>query len=85
MTKIEEIARAIANAGGEYPDRIVGGKPLWVFHVSQARAAMEALREPSDKMKEAGGKMHTFGQQIYEHTAAACFNAMLDAALADSP
>jgi hypothetical protein len=78
MTKIEEIARAIANAGGEYPDRIVGGKPLWVFHVSQARAAVEALRVPNYAMVLAG---------TADTPSANCasFNAMLDVVLADSP
>jgi hypothetical protein len=52
---IERVARALANThynhvGGADADTLVNGKPNWVFCMQDARAAVEAMREPTEAM-----------------------------------
>lgn len=81
-TMVERVAAAIATSAG-------GGEPL-EYYLGEARAAIEALRNPSKVMTDAGR------QAVYEYTGLpdkrphicdavalswAAFNAMIDAAL----
>ena len=51
-----------------------------------ARAALQALREPTEEMVNAGAAMHVFGGAYVGETGAeAAFSAMIDAALQEKP
>lgn len=57
---IERVARAICRAGGKDPDETMielGGvrTPMWDAFVPIARAAIEAMREPTEAMVAAMG------------------------------
>ncbi len=49
---VERVARAIAAADGVFPDQLVDagsdyrGEPLWRLYQDQARAVIDALRNP---------------------------------------
>jgi len=77
MTPIERVARAIdptafGSFDGEPPVVRQRGKERQIMALKAARAAIEALREPSDAMLEA-----QFGQP----SPADCWRAMIDAAI----
>lgn len=44
---IERVARALAEAGGEDPNN------TWMFYENKSRAAIEAMREPTEAQLEA--------------------------------
>jgi hypothetical protein len=51
---IERVARAICAASGSPdPDEIWNGHPLWEEFSDDARAAIEAMREPTEPMMQA--------------------------------
>ncbi len=50
---IERVARAIATASGVAPDDDDGSPNWWMFR-GPARAAIEAMREPTEQMQRAG-------------------------------
>lgn len=51
MTMIERVARALCVERGQDPDYSPPDcTPNWLEHVSDARAAIEAMREPTDGM-----------------------------------
>lgn len=53
MSMVERVARAICWKNGMNPDLTLGGDGvnfLWHEYEGQARAAIEAMREPSGKM-----------------------------------
>ncbi|RYY67735.1 MAG: hypothetical protein EOO12_00315 [Chitinophagaceae bacterium] len=57
---VERVARALAkiryaHVGSDSEDRLVRGTPNWEFCVQDARAAIEAMREPTERMKYVGG------------------------------
>lgn len=72
MTKIEEVARAIAKA--HHSD-----DGDWIAWTGEARAAIEAMRQPTEEM--------TRPSDDYTDRAhnAAVFNKMISAALAEGP
>ncbi|MAZ17862.1 MAG: hypothetical protein CL535_16220 [Ahrensia sp.] len=78
MTMIERVARAIQGAEATHEN----GTP-WVEHV--ARAAIEAMREPTWKMLEDSGQVENYGDSYsdlhpdLDHKA--WWRAMIDAAL----
>ena len=81
MTKLEEVARAICEAIPFGVDQADAAKA--------ARAAIEALREPTEAMKEAGaygptsfsyGDDNSFSY-IGEDDARSCWQSMIDAIL----
>ena len=94
---IERVARALCKARLRDPDEeltiLTGPKggssqPRWMFHVSEARAAIEAMREPTSPMVEIGGirpheweKVETV-QDTYD-LARRKWREQIDAALAD--
>lgn len=64
---VEKVARAICKAMGENPDCVTErflpgscqtdeGEPHWKGYVEHARAALEAVREPTQEMLNARGK-----------------------------
>lgn len=78
-SKLEDVARAICRAGGENPDEVYGphsiaeGRPFWVDRMDEARAAIEAMKGPTEKMVLAG----VYGTD----DDAATYNQIIDAAL----
>jgi hypothetical protein len=79
MTPVEKVARAIAEAAS-------AGAERWREHEDEARAAIEAMREPSEGMIRIGTFIIS-NQSADDHrrTAAPAFEAMIDAALAEDP
>lgn len=83
MSVVERVARAIDVADGRDPDapaniRYPGGYPegvSWKKQIPRARAAIEAMREPTDEMELAG-----WGA-IPSADATDIWQAMIDAAL----
>jgi hypothetical protein len=72
---IERVARAIA-------ERRFGssGKYMWQDWTTEAEAAIEAMLEPTEEMVDAGRE----GGEVnidFDFNAAACWQAMIDAAL----
>lgn len=79
---IERVARAQCAVHGLDPDytfrSLEAGKEVvvqWHLHIKMAKAAIEAMREPTDRMRLAG----SFAQD----TPWSIYDAMIDAALAD--
>lgn len=51
MSKLEQVARAIAKASGDDPEGLTGSllnedERYWQQYIPQARAAVESLRDP---------------------------------------
>ena len=83
MSMIERVARAICWANGMDPDLTLGGDGknfLWREYVSQARAAIEAMREPTKAMTESGA--YGSGEDS-ENAALGAWGAMIAAALSE--
>lgn len=87
---VEKVARAICRADGVDPDAIGYGLgvqmpkdaeyPLWKAREAQARAAIEAMRTPTEAMRRAG----TAAMPVCfdeEAGAISCWQAMIDAIL----
>lgn len=70
---IERVARAIAK--GEYGENV---DDVWHTCIDDARAAIEAMREPTEAMLDAG-----YGAEPTGAALVAPWEAMIDAALAE--
>lgn len=81
MTKIEQVARAIAACQAEL------GPERWRYCVTEARAAIEAMRGPTPGMLKAAGTVPGYDWEdwtrdpVADHTE--WWNEMIDAALAE--
>lgn len=57
MSKVEEVARALCRQEGEDPDLPTPHHPtvkhLWEHYIPSARAAIEAMRKPTEKQLDA--------------------------------
>lgn len=77
---VERVARAIADAGGsdfdQLPSKHGPGFGLRNMYMNMARAAIEAMREPTQRMEDAA-----FSQTMTIPTRG--YTAMIDAALKD--
>jgi hypothetical protein len=99
---IERVARALCTADGCSPDAIVGivpevlsvpppdiAMPAWRNYVDKARAAIVAMREPTDDMLEAGAFYFTSNGDAgptldsERNLARSTYRAMLETALKD--
>jgi hypothetical protein len=49
---LERAARALCSLAGNPENATMNGKPLWMDYLPEARAVIEAIREPSDGMVE---------------------------------
>lgn len=100
MSKIEEVARALCVQMGEDPDQKTKYHPkrnfVWEHYISAARAAIEAMREPTNAMLMAMWHVHhpwgvnapspadrpgQWALMVKETKAG--LNAMIDAALSE--
>jgi hypothetical protein len=52
-TMLERVARALCRLDGHPENATMDGKPLWQDYLPEARAAIEAMREPDEVMVEA--------------------------------
>jgi hypothetical protein len=92
---IERVARAMAKADGLDPDYCVMGEGgistagvsfsrcymvRWQNYAAKARAAIEAMREPTEAMEHAGFEAYLDAEA--PHEAGPVYQAMIDAALA---
>jgi hypothetical protein len=68
VTMIEKVARAICKTHGAFdPDALTDGVAAWKYYVSEARSAIAAMREPTDKIiREAGQSQHEAYQAIID-------------------
>lgn len=85
---VDRVARAICWKNGMNPDLTLGGDGvnfLWHEYVAQAEAAIEAMREPSEKMVSVGVehrlKISIFGAGGWKNDTRDLFKEMIDAAL----
>lgn len=81
MTKLEEVARAICVARDRPPEN-------WEWYEEAARAAIAALREPTEAMKDAGSDPHFDIHWCVHADGRPCevddvWKAMIDALLAE--
>jgi hypothetical protein len=76
-TKIEEVARAIMEDSGGGRDRPDFN---WRYYESAARAAIEAMREPTEAMRR-----ECDGWNASPNDMEGCYSAMIDAALKEEP
>ena len=83
---IERVARALVSSEGDDPDALIhtmkGKTPVWTLGVEQARAALAAIREPTEPMLQASerewdGRMSARSAGVWQ--------AMIDAALNPTP
>jgi hypothetical protein len=70
---IERVALAIC--GDDNPANVLA------IHKTRARAAIEAMREPTDAMSAVGCEIPQWDQETADDGAAAVYRAMIDAAL----
>lgn len=54
MNPLERAARALCTLDGNPENAKMDGKPLWQDYLPEARAVIEAIREPSEAMQVAG-------------------------------
>jgi hypothetical protein len=55
MTMVERVARALSIADGMHPDACSNDEdepPAWTLYVGSAKAAIDAMREPTEAMKK---------------------------------
>jgi len=57
MHPAERAARALCAIAGEPEDAIFEGVSMWEKYLPQVRAVLDAINEPNEQMKEAGGEI----------------------------
>jgi len=82
---VEKVARAICAHMGEEPDQKTPYHPkrkfVWEHYIDTARVAIEALREPTKLMKEAGDDNSGFDGYVNSFDPTIPYQAMIAAAL----
>ncbi|WP_165912407.1 hypothetical protein [Novosphingobium sp. PhB165] len=81
---LERAARALCYVNEEYPDVRMGANPTWMHHLPEVRAVLEAVRDPSGTMSNAGTNrlISGCGRSIDEQDLEDAWRAMIDVALA---
>lgn len=93
---VERVARAICASMGYAPDMDASQEftnrtgPMWMAYIQEARAAIGAMREPTEAMVEAGAEdvasEYDDGKdQKHRETARVSFTSMITAALKEPP
>lgn len=76
---LERAARALCELAGNPPGATMNGKPLWMDYLPEARAVIEAIREPSNRMVE-----HAFNHmEANGNHPRFAWEALIDALLAE--
>ncbi len=94
MRMVERVARTLCKENGDDPDFVQLSNPVqrgWHPYREKARAAIEAMREPTEAMTEAqvtaiqaiDGFAYGIGHYDLDETAKTGWRAMIDAALRD--
>jgi hypothetical protein len=82
---IERVARAMARQrAAEWPEEYSEVDRIWHHFTGLARAAIAAMREPTDTMDDAGGntfEYYAHSASLLDADATVCWRAMIDAAL----
>lgn len=77
---LERAARALCSLAGNPENATMNGNPLWMDYLPEARAVIEAIREPdSEQVFAAGDKAKEVGAG--DHVA--IWKAMIDRLLAE--
>jgi hypothetical protein len=80
---VERVAKALSIVDGNHPDACSNDEeeiPAWKLYVKDARAAIEAMREPTEAMlNEAVGALDS--HNVGSHEANIVWQAMIDEAL----
>lgn len=79
---IDRVAMALSVADGNHPDACSNDEdetPMWTLYVKDARAAIEAMRTPTEAMKATAPSCGVCGQPIQD------WSAMINAALSEKP
>lgn len=86
-TTLELAARALCELDSHPEDATMGGKPLWMDYLPEARAVFRAIREPSPAIPLAGGNLlgKEEGNSVDEHDMIRAWHVMIDAILAELP
>jgi len=71
---LERIARALCDIDRSPADMIINGQPVWMGYLPKAKAALEAIREPSEAMDSAAAVCES-------SVVGDVYRAMIDAAL----
>lgn len=83
---IERVARALCRLDGHPENAKMDGKPLWQDYVAEARAAIAAMRDPTETMLDGGLRAPNYLEdQASKRGCANIYRAMIDAALAEQP
>lgn len=53
---LERAARALCSLAGNPENATMNGNPLWMDYLPEARAVIEAIREPSEEQLDATGE-----------------------------
>lgn len=88
MTLIEKMARGLSVANDMEPDRVITatGMLQWQAFADDARAALQAAREPSEAMIHKGRfALECETSFTPEQGVERCWYAMIDAALSEQP
>lgn len=81
---VEKLARALAQADGFHPEAVSNdcdSQPAWKLYVSQSRAALEAMREPTEEMVKYAEEHSRDPAYSHDRTD---WQAMIDAALKEN-
>jgi hypothetical protein len=83
MTKLEEVARAIGAKRGDYSEAGWLGPETHAMALSEASAAIDALREPNQAQLNMAREWSymKYGKPIGNDAAKGCWGCMLDALL----
>ena len=85
---LERIARALCSQNGLPENTMYQGRPMWEDFLPKARAALNAIRTPTEAMAEAGGAIGGFSDWYegqYAEKASEVWKAMVEAALIELP
>jgi len=83
MSMVERVARAICAALEVDPGpNLLTGKPRWHGYIPAARAAISAMREPTEGMRKAAGD--DAGYYADSGEIEVVYRKMIDAALTES-
>lgn len=79
---LERAARALCSFDGHAENIKFEGEPMWQSYLPQARATIEAIRDPGPAALAAGGEqISTEGVKIGAQVAGSTWNRMLGAIL----
>lgn len=89
---VERVARALCQNAGFLPDAVSNDEdetPHWTLYASDARVAIEAMREPTEAMVAAGSGVtwwdgkddEEWEENVSTDTAKRIYQAMIDEAL----